>query len=477
MKKIPSLFPSFQQGGKTFWTCAVSALIYFIFIRILANQSKNRLREDDIPANSDISPEKSEVKYIGRNMFMLKKACILPRRKGILILENFESDVDSVAACGGLFYQNEYGIRKLNVVFAKSSAEGSDFKWLSTTAEVILPSSTVSFWHFLHSLIPAFEFVIKGAKDSNEETYYFLENRVRADLDSCGGEKLYSDSSIIPLKLGSFVHNYSSDGIYDFFTSPFKHNVNVDELETLQCHEEVIIGSPLMVHHSTQEWAQILKKKERKMRQESLHYLGRDFFSIPVENGYQKEYATALKKKFDITECTCSGKPLLLFIKRKYTRRFVNEEEIEQIVHRDFKENFETKSIFLEKFTLLEQMKLFSCASVAVGAVGTGMTWIIFMREGASVILFQNHGRVQTELMERGVQVGRGGIFIPTYGTYTNFAHRGELHIQAWQPRSKVKGNWKDSDIFANTSDFRLMLKKSLLHVEAQERLSHMSCK
>jgi hypothetical protein len=136
-----------------------------------------------------------------------------------------------------------------------------------------------------------------------------------------------------------------------------------------------------------------------------------------------------------------------------------------------------TNKIFLEKFTLLEQLKLFNCASVVVGAAGTGMTWIIFMRERASVILFQNHGRVQTELIERGIQIGRGGIFTPTYGAYTSFAHRGKLHIQAWQPRSIVKGDWKNSDIFVNTSDFQLMLNKSLLHVKAQESLSHMNCK
>ena len=136
----------------------------------------------------------------------------------------------------------------------------------------------------------------------------------------------------------------------------------------------------------------------------------------------------------------------------------MNEEEIEHIAG----EYFETSSVFLENFSFIEQLKLFSCASVAVGASGTGMTWIIFMREGSSVILFQNHGKTQTELMEKGVQIGRGGIFTPT--SDTNFAYRGNLHIQVWQPQSIVKDNWKNSDIYIDTSDFRLMLNHSLLH-------------
>jgi len=429
--------------------------------------SPHSRRKYEIGENvAKVFPEKSEVKFVGRNMYRLKKACILPKRKGIVILHNYQSDVESVAGCNGLFYQNEYGIRKVNIVWFKSS-EVSDIKWLSRPAHIILPSSIVSFWHFLQSLIPAYEFVVKNAIGLRQPIFYFLENRFQADSKSCDGEKLFSDSSLTPLQVSGFQHNYSTEGIYDMFTSPFEDNVNVDELESLRCHEDVIIGSPLMLHHSAQEWQKILQKKKNKLGQRTLKYIRKDFFSIPVENGYQKEYVNALKKELDITECTCSNrkKPLLLLIKRKFNRRLVNEEEIEHIAN----DNFETTSVFLENLLFIDQLKLFSCASVAVGAAGTGMTWIIFMREGASVILFQNHGKTQSELMEKGIRVGRGGIFAPTFGTYTNFAHRSKLHIQVWQPQSVVKGEWKNSHIFIDTSDFLIMLNNSFHHVEGQQ--------
>ena len=122
-------------------------------------------------------------------MYKLKKGCILPRRRGIMILQQFQSDDESVAACNGLFYLNEYGVRKLNLVWFKNSSEVSaDINWLSTPAHVILPSSIVSFWHFLHSLVPAFEFVLKGATGFKQAKYYFLENRVGVGSDSCGGK-------------------------------------------------------------------------------------------------------------------------------------------------------------------------------------------------------------------------------------------------------------------------------------------------
>jgi len=440
----------------------------------MANQQE--VRSEDRAKSGIFSPKISEITFIGRNMYSLKNGCILPKRRGIVILQEFQSDVESVAACNGLFYQNEYGIRKLNLVWLKNSSEVSDIKWLSTPAHVILPSSIASFWHFMHSLIPAFEFVLKGAGALKQTTYYFLENGVRAGSDSCGGEKVYSDSFIIPTHLNSFKHNYSTVGIYDFFTSPFDKNINVEELEEMQCHKEVIIGSPLVLQISSQEWIKILQKKKSKMRQKTPQYFSKDFFSIPVENGYQKEYVTALKKKYGITECTCleRKKPLLLLIRRKYTRRLVNEEEIEHVARVEFEENYETKSVFLESLSFAEQLQLFSCASVAIGASGTGMTWIIFMREGSSVILFQNHGKTQTELFEKGIRIGQGGIFTPTYGTYTNFAQRGNLDVQVWQPRSEVRGDWKNSDIRIDTNDFRLMLSHTLQR--AHEKLFDGTC-
>ncbi len=403
-------------------------------------------------------------------MYQLEKACILPKRRGIMVLQEFESDVESVYACNGLFYQNEYGIRKLNV-FRFNSLEVSDIHWLSSPAHVILPSSTVSFWHFLQSLVPAFEFVMKDTMAPEQTTFYFLENNLQVKSDSC---LLRQNSPIIATKLSNFKHDYSTDGIYELFTSPFESNVNVEQLETMQCHEEVIIGTPLVLHHSAHEWVQILKKKEKKIERDTLNYFGKDFFSIPVENGYQKEYSNAVKQAKGITGCSCPAtqKPILLLISRKYNRRLINEREIERIA----KSYFETIPVFLEKLPVLEQLKLFSCASVAVGAAGTGMTWMIFMREGASVILFQNHGRVQTELIEKGIQIGQGGIFTPTSGAYTNFAIRGKLFIQVWQPRSKVKGKWKESDIFVDINDFRSMLNSTLLHVKSQEKFSVMSC-
>jgi len=111
-----------------------------------------------------------------------------------------------------------------------------------------------------------------------------------------------------------------------------------------------------------------------------------------------------------------------------------------------------------------------------VGAAGTGMTWIIFMKEGSSVILFQNHGRIQSEMMERGIQSGQGGIFTPSSGSYTNFARRGALDIQVWQPSTKVKGHWKNSDIYININDFRLMLRRVLRNAHTRGKLSSMNC-
>ena len=269
MKKNCALFlvPLICGPLKFFWLCGI-----LLFLRsVLTKQVPPEKGKGEKPS---ILNQKTQIRYAGRNMYKLEKACILPKRRGIMVLQEFESDVESVYACNGLFYQNEYGIRKLNV-FRFNSLEVSDIHWLSSPAHVILPSSTVSFWHFLQSLVPAFEFVMKDTMAPEQTTFYFLENNLQVKSDSC---LLRQNSPIIATKLSNFKHNYSTDGIYELFTSPFESNVNVEQLETMQCHEEVIIGTPLVLHHSAHEWVQILKKKEKKIERDTLNYFGKDFY-------------------------------------------------------------------------------------------------------------------------------------------------------------------------------------------------------
>ena len=394
---------------------------------------------------------KTEIEYEGRNMYRLKNACILQKRKGILILPGFYSQVSSVDGCSSLLYQNEYGLR--NVFLAKASeTETVQLKWHEERAHVILSSSIVSFWHFLLSVIPAYEF----ANHESDASFYFLENRWPLGSLKCEN-KVHDISSLpAPLEATGFRDKFAAEGVFELLTSPFHPSINVDHLEEINCHREITVGQPLFVHHSASEWTAILQKKKKKIPANTRKHLKELLLTIP-ENGMQIEYADAVKRALNISECPCwqDSKPPLLFIQRKLSRKVQNEKVLQEIAGVKF--NF--KTVFLEDLSILEQIKLFSCAEIVIGAAGTGMTWIIFMRPGSSVILFQNDSYDKQNLFERGSRI-RGRIYSPEFGTYTNFAKRGKLKIQLWQSSVKVQSSYKTHDIIVDPDDFLLMLSK-----------------
>lgn len=107
---------------------------------------------------------------------------------------------------------------------------------------------------------------------------------------------------------------------------------------------------------------------------------------LPAEATFQPDAILHVRRCIHDAIPGSGGKGRKLWISRRTKtayRRFLNEDEIEQIFK---KHGFE--SVQPEKLSFSEQVRLFSEADVIAGGTGAGMANMIFARENATILIF-----------------------------------------------------------------------------------------
>jgi len=402
---------------------------------------------------------RSTIRYVGDNTYIVRNACILAHNSGIGVFGD-SFDIPSVVDCSSLFYWNEYGLRMLPLV--KVGAFGNSVEWNLTRAHVVLASSIHSHWHFLHSLIPAYEMAAHDMHSSFEHVFYFMEGRKRA---TCRGR--LGTVEVKPTPFEKAI----SPLVYEAYSRAFPRRASAERLEKMECHREITVGHPLLVATSTAEWKKQRRDKLRKNRL-PMRYVSHLLRVTPIRGAYQAKLANAIVQSNGINNtCPTYGKPFLLIVNRSNRRRLLNQEAMVQIASTQF----EVRLLAMEDYSILDQIWLFRCADAVAGVSGSGMTWIVFMRQRTSVMLFQYAaGRNGVRRMEwsHSPDKMQSGIFVPDQGIYSTFLTRPgyeKNQLQAWEAQQKsahqTTKNWKSMDVSVDEEDFRHMLRSSANHL------------
>jgi len=146
--------------------------------------------------------------------------------------------------------------------------------------------------------------------------------------------------------------------------------------------------------------------------------------SIPGYTGHNPMWAIEFVRSTFLRDTTPDNSyPAKIYISRKkaYSRRFVNDEEVETIL-----KNLEFKEIIIENYDIFEQAKIFFNAKIIFSPHGGGLTNIIFSRSKTKVI-----------------EVFSPAMPIPCYWSLCNALNIENYHIMADAPKKKFKANGK----------------------------------
>lgn len=173
--------------------------------------------------------------------------------------------------------------------------------------------------------------------------------------------------------------------------------------------------------------------KELKIPEEKIIYTNKDTFiqaskliipSIPGFTGHNPEWAIDFVRKLFLKEKIDNvNYPKKIYISRKkaFSRRFVNEEEVERILKaRGFKE------VELENLDIFEQAKIFYNADTIFSPHGGGLTNIIFSKPNTKVI-----------------EVFSPAMPIPCYWYLCSTLNLQNYHLMAEAPKKIFKENGK----------------------------------
>mmetsp|Transcript_11740 Transcript_11740/g.24613 ORF Transcript_11740/g.24613 Transcript_11740/m.24613 type:complete len:452 (-) Transcript_11740:1087-2442(-) len=405
---------------------------------------------------------KTTIHYLGNNSYKLHNACILPKGAGLGVSLDFASQVLSVSQCGALFFRNEYGIRQVKLSLL-SGFENREFE--TVPAHFVTSSSLTSFWHLLHSVIPAYEM---SQSAYSRRHYFSAENgaaRCGKGISSIREFKVPKGQNLTRT-LWRRAHD-----IFEILTNPFRDRVHAPSKLDIVCHEEIIVGQPPMFATSKYEWdKQFYQKHKKLLRIDPLaHENVRHLRAMrAVDSGAQRRYAAALLSGNLLLPCSCSMKPRFVLVKRTHSRRILNSDDLTKS-----SEDFANVThVALENLSAREQLKLVACADIFVGMSGSGMTWMVFMRELRAVIIMQYRPSAAALRMEWKGSPNRrtSGIFIPEHGMYTEFGVRGNLHVQAWEaytfPSSTTTQKTKSVDVVVDLDDFRTLTRNAVAHLD-----------
>lgn len=167
--------------------------------------------------------------------------------------------------------------------------------------------------------------------------------------------------------------------------------------------------------------------------------------SIPGLTGYDPEWAVNFIRKTFLDERKKENYPKRIYLNRKnaFSRRFVNKNEVEEIL-----ENYGFKEIFLDEMPIEEQACIFYNAKVIFSPHGGALTNLVFAQKASKLI-----------------EIFSPSMPIPCYRTLANMMGIKYYHIMADCPKGIFKtpnGKFSEQDIIADTKILEETIKLAL---------------
>jgi len=155
--------------------------------------------------------------------------------------------------------------------------------------------------------------------------------------------------------------------------------------------------------------------------------------SMPGFTGYDPQWAVEFVRNLFVDETKTENYPKRIYTNRKnaFSRRFVNEKEVKEILNKyDFVE------VFLDELSIEEQASLFYNSEILFSPHGGALTNLIFSKAGTKL-----------------VEIFSPSMPIPCYWTLANMMKLDYFHIMADCPQKTIKtptGKYTNQDIIVD---------------------------